>query len=112
MPQPATMQLLPFDALDCPSCGGNYLHQGRITHFERDEDDKNGHIVELKRGSRGLCEIREQADASMIDCPSPRRHGLRIDFHCETCSAIPSLKIYQHKGQTFMEWAFLKWVSA
>lgn len=40
----------------------------------------------------------------MQDCPSLRRDGLKIGFWCETCPAEPSLSIYQHKGQTFIEW--------
>ncbi len=40
----------------------------------------------------------------MDGCPSPRRGGMVIGFSCEGCSAISSLSIYQHKGQTYVEW--------
>jgi len=40
----------------------------------------------------------------MDGCPSPRRGGMVIGFGCESCPAISSLSIYQHKGQTYVEW--------
>lgn len=43
------------------------------------------------------------------DNPSPRRQGLLIEFSCETCGMGKQhrhiLQIYQHKGQTYVEWA-------
>jgi hypothetical protein len=45
--------------------------------------------------------------ADSPDNPSTRRHGLIIDFECETCSANPiQLRFAQHKGTTLVSWRY------
>jgi hypothetical protein len=83
--------------LDCPVCGGNYLHQYKTEIFERSEDADAG--LHLTVDSSGYSESR-----NLDGNPSSRRHGLVIQFNCEFCSARPELGIYQHKGQTFVKW--------
>jgi rubredoxin len=96
-----------FDGLDCPSCGGNYLHHQGIFYYNRSEDDENGdfvilHKINEKDQSGFHCSYK--SNVSMKGCPSPRRDGMEVFFTCECCSAKSSLAIFQHKGQTFIEW--------
>lgn len=99
--------------LHCPECGQGYLHQGNTTIYERVEDDKwttviaqSGHDVNVTKFPSGDTHN-----------PSSRRHGLIIEFTCEMChshydseGATPEfaepfrLAIYQHKGNTLVEW--------
>ena len=37
--------------------------------------------------------------------PSPRRDGVAIQFWCEACPSTPVLHIYQHKGDTMINWS-------
>lgn len=92
-----------FDGLDCPSCNGNYLHHCGITYYNRSEDGDRGEIVTLdSRGGEFRNEHR--TNAAMNDCPSPRRDGFIVYFSCECCPTKSELAIFQHKGQTFIEW--------
>lgn len=82
--------------LKCPNCEGEYLHQEQVEAYWREEDSKH------------LTSSRSTADRLEKDIgnrnPSPRRDGVLIRFRCETCSADPELAIYQHKGNTVVEW--------
>jgi hypothetical protein len=98
--------------LICPCGNGGNIHQGNTTIFECGEDPdtvtviaQDGHNVQAtKFPARDTCN------------PSPRRHGMLIEFTCEQCSYnydgenYPTidktfrLAIFQHKGNTFMEW--------
>ena len=98
-----------YDGLDCPACGGNYLHHEGIQYYYRGEDDETGDYVTLRKvliAKTQKIGFRSEHIASfpMVDCPSPRRDGMKILFTCECCSAASFLAIYQHKGQTFIEW--------
>lgn len=96
------------DGLDCPSCGGNYLHHVALSYYWRSKEDaERGESVLLD----GSCDDNESqflcshiSNAAMTNCPSPRRDGMKIHFRCEDCESKPQLSIYQHKGQTFIEW--------
>jgi len=80
----------------CPSCGGNYLHHGRVEVFERAEDEDKGIHVSVEDGKAII-------DTSLTNNPSARRHGISIHFSCEGCSAKPVLTFAQHKGNTFVD---------
>jgi hypothetical protein len=101
-------------ALRCPYCSETYLHQGGVAIFEREEDADQVKVVTVSGGA-----VHEATIANNVSLnPSPRRYGLRISFWCEHCSGagtdeerehgagnkIPDLAIYQHKGETFIEW--------
>jgi len=109
---PANVDSQSYGQLKC-KCGSDYLHQRNVTIFECNEDDdwvtviaQDGHKVQAtKFPNADTCN------------PSPRRHGLIIEFECEECSYswneggdkplliyTPKLAIFQHKGNTFMEW--------
>lgn len=115
---PADVDYGHYGQLKC-KCGSEYLHQRNITIFECNEDDdwvtviaQNGHTVQAtKFPNADTCN------------PSPRRHGLILEFECEGCSYDfkassdpaggevvllnnyrPKLAIFQHKGNTFIEW--------
>lgn len=95
------------DGLNCPACGGNYLHHEGLFYYNRLEDEENGDFVSLykhsKNGMNGFHCLHE-TNVSMTQCPSPRRDGMEIFFTCEDCSAASSLAIFQSKGQTYIQW--------
>jgi hypothetical protein len=80
--------------LSCPDCGGTCLHQGAVSVFVRPVED-------------GRCVSTHINGVVAGDNPSPRRDGLTIRFFCETCGVRGrrALNIFQHKGQTFIEWS-------
>ena len=92
-----TMKLLD-NALLCQNCGLEWLHQVETNVFEREPDAEDGFHVRI---TRKLSTVDRHLDEN----PSGRRSGLSITFSCEQCDALPVLNIYQHKGQTFVEWA-------
>jgi rubredoxin len=93
-----------YDGLDCPACGGNYLHHEGIMYYNRNEDSETGDFVILCKTEKGGFKVTQETNYSMTYCPSPRRDGMEIFFTCECCPAKSILAIYQHKGQTFIEW--------
>ena len=93
-----------YDGLDCPACGGNYLHHKGIMYYNRNEDSETGDFVILCKTEKGGFKVTQETNYSMTHCPSPRRDGMEIFFTCECCPAKSILAIYQHKGQTFIEW--------
>jgi len=101
------------EILLCPKCGGNYLHQGEVQTFFRSEDADQTRVT-----INGFDHTQTETITNSLTLnPSPRRYGLRISFSCELCESsktdeerdytpdtVGDLCIYQHKGQTFMEW--------
>lgn len=86
-----------YNRILCPECGGDYLHQGRVEVFEKEEGDPDcTHVTVYK----DLVNI----DRSNIDNPSDRRYSTRIYFFCESCHDTSVLDIYQDRGQTVIEW--------
>lgn len=101
---------LDLGVLICPGCGGDYLHHRRVDVFTRDREDsdRGTHISIAAGDASGIdaSDVRSfSADSNMEANPSPRRSGLTIHFICEQCDAAPQLNVYQHKGQTFVEWS-------
>lgn len=86
-----------YDQLVCPNCSGTCLHHSSVTVYEREEDDPKPLQIHVEEGRIA---VSKNNDGN----PSPRRHGLRINFWCEECDEKPSLKILQHKGATLIEW--------
>ena len=96
--------------LICPQCGSNNLHQGTVTVFNRNEDGKHTEVTCVQAHTDTSTVIVTDETTSN---PSPRRHGMLIEFECEHCYAwgegetIPDrlvLAVYQHKGLTLIEW--------
>jgi hypothetical protein len=90
-------------SVECPRCGGFYLHHGRVTVYERAEDAKQTRVTVIDAAS--LTSRRMQS--SLINNPSSRRHGMTIGFSCESCDRGVEgieLAIEQHKGATFIRW--------
>lgn len=85
------------NALLCPNCGGDYLHQRSASVFFRETDDSD-------TGKFVRCTSEKVHEISHIHNPSPRRDGVLIQFECEDCPADPELAIIQHKGATYVEW--------
>jgi hypothetical protein len=85
----------------CPNCGDDYLGHERIEVFDRWEDAKHGVHVLIENGKATM-------DASMEGNPSQRRHGLTIGFSCEGCGKESTLILYQHKGNTYFQFAAQK----
>ena len=89
-----------YNILNCPACGGESLHQERVTAYFRHEDSDVGMVVEVDRET-----VMANANGDCITGnPSARRDGIVIEFSCENCSVIPRLAIVQHKGTTYFEW--------
>ena len=86
--------------LTCPNCGHDYMHQLAAEIHAREEDGKAKVIrVDLKTG-----DITHDAHH---ENPSNRRQGLIVEFACENCDftgTISYLGIWQHKGNTVIEW--------
>jgi hypothetical protein len=84
--------------LRCPSCGYDYLHQGKIEIFNRPHEDGPSVAVTVES-----CAIPRLGATGRN--PSSRRQGMLIYFECEGCDGpFAPLGIWQHKGQTFIEW--------
>lgn len=92
---------LEHNTLLCPTCNSSYLHQSTIGIYNCEEDATTGLHLEVDSKSFTM-------DTNLTGNPSPRRQGLSIVFYCEECDGehAPShiLNIFQHKGQTMMEW--------
>lgn len=79
----------------CPQCGNEYLHHEKIEAFQRLEDAVSGLHVSIEGEELVV-------DKNLGGNPSMRRHGLKIQFRCESCSHKPVMKIDQHKGNTYI----------
>jgi hypothetical protein len=111
---PAIVDETSYGQLTC-KCGSEYLHQRDVTIFHRGEDGDNVTVI-AQDGDK----VETSKFPNDDTCnPSPRRHGLIIEFECESCSydfnntkigespkpiGNQRLAIYQHKGCTYMEW--------
>lgn len=82
--------------LCCPCCGFKYIHHTRTNIYERNkEDDERGLHLDVIGSSA-------QVSTEMYNNPSCRRDGIIISFSCENCFKGSELRIYQHKGNTFI----------
>lgn len=96
--------------LKCPDCGEDYLHQRNTTIFQRGEDGNTTTVIAQNGNTAQVTDFPSDDTCN----PSPRRHGLIIEFECEHChhdgeeevNSLPlfRLAVLQHKGITFMEW--------
>jgi hypothetical protein len=86
----------------CPTCGHNYLHQGKVVVCNRRGEDAPGIAVTV-----------ENQDVKMEPLDNAgfmgRRDDLTIFFFCESCcgperEATHMLTIHQHKGLTLVRW--------
>lgn len=90
--------------LKCPSCKDTYLHQENTTIYQRGEDADWTRVMAQNGNEMVVTDFPSQ---DVVANPSSRRHGLVIEFWCETCGGegtTHKLAIYQHKGNTFVEW--------
>lgn len=100
--------------LKCPTCSEAYLHQRNVTIFQRYEDQPTTIVMQQCEDDMVVSTFPSRDTCN----PSPRRHGLLIEFECEHChythidgegdemprEPLHRLAIFQHKGTTFMEW--------
>jgi hypothetical protein len=86
--------------LRCPRCGDNYLHQARVTVFDREEDAELTAVTTVAAGLAAT----HLLPSDQIANPSRRRQGLAIAFDCEGCADGIELTIAQHKGTTVFAW--------
>jgi len=99
---PAVVRTEDYGQLLC-KCGYDYLHQGDITIFQRNEDEDTTTVIAQNKRTAQVSNFPSDDTCN----PSPRRHGLIIEFDCENCGTdgvIQRLAIFQHKGGTYMEW--------
>ena len=87
------------NALACPRCGEQNMHHGRVTAFDRREDEVRLTKTTVDRGAT-VKAIRARGSGN----PSCRRHGLAIRFWCERCNRTSELTVQQHKGHTYFGW--------
>lgn len=112
-PHPAKVDTDDYGRLMC-KCGNDYLHQQDITLFVRGEDGETTTVIAQNGHTAQVSSFPSDDTCN----PSPRRHGLILEFMCESCSwdydpnkadepvftRPQRLAIYQHKGGTFLEW--------
>lgn len=99
---PAVVDTEDYGRLCCPDCGDGNTHQLNTTIFEREEDADLTTVI-AQDGDK----VQVSKFPSKDTCnPSPRRHGLIIEFACEQCGMDKThrLAIFQHKGHTYVEW--------
>lgn len=84
--------------LQCPRCQDTWMHQGQVEVFHNHTREHKG------EGRRVIVSDAVQVDNDISTNPSYRRQGLRIHFDCERCGPVQGLVVYQHKGETFVEW--------
>jgi hypothetical protein len=98
--------------LKCPKCDNDYLHHTNVMVFNCGEDAEKAHLTSvLEDGAEAIVTVAKVNNNTSLN-PSPRRHGLLIDFWCETCGGAGpdkepetiTLAIFQHKGCTYMNW--------
>lgn len=98
---PVVVHTQDYGQLECKCGGGGNLHQGNVTIFERTEDANKIAVIAQDGPTAQVSEFPAQDTCN----PSPRRHGMLIEFHCEQCPDEQfRLAIFQHKGATYMEW--------
>ena len=93
---------------ECPRCGSTYLHQEKVIVYARSREDSS--IVDRVAVDQYNGEVEVSQEPAEYS-PSPRRHGLRVQFMCEECSSEHGpvyWAMWQHKGQTFCEWEGIK----
>jgi hypothetical protein len=103
---PAVVDTDHYGQLKC-KCGSDYLHQANVTVFERGEDGDTTTVIAQDGKTVQTSNFPDRDTCN----PSPRRHGLILEFDCEECGpqsrgggSLQRLAIFQHKGNTFMEW--------
>jgi hypothetical protein len=90
---PCSIACVADGTLLCPSCGEDCgLHHGRITIYQRREDQS--HVVRTIVDSA----VTSNVVIGNTNNPSRRRHGLAIEFSCEQCGGVGELTIAQHKS--------------
>lgn len=88
--------------LRCPRCRCGYLHHGRVTVFDRSEDDE---LTAVTTVDAGLSAVHLRPSTEVRN-PSGRRSGIAIAFDCEGCGNGIELTIAQHEGVTTLAWRF------
>jgi uncharacterized protein YbaR (Trm112 family) len=90
------------NALCCPHCKGNYLHQRTVLVYDRQEDAERVRRTIVTSGAVSSTDIDNNSSGN----PSSRRHAVTIFFECEFCQR-DDLKLHfiQHKGNTFVQWS-------
>ena len=108
---PAVVDSENYGELICPCGNGGNLHQENVTIFVCGESSHTTTVIAQDGRSVQATEFPSQDTCN----PSPRRHGMLLEFTCEQCSYKQNgddstlektfrLAIFQHKGHTFMEW--------
>jgi hypothetical protein len=95
-----------FAALICPRCGDTYLHQEEHAIWIPDPPDSYNRVNMF---TVVRCNRRNGTKITREKCSFSERDAITIDFSCENCNAqeiIATLRLYNSKGMTKMEWAF------
>jgi hypothetical protein len=100
LPARGTIKTNDRGELLCPRCDGEYLHQERVTVYDRNEDSRTITKIGV---SRAYVEFECVVNGGSGN-PSARRDGLAIQFICELCGERSELTLAQHKGVTETGW--------
>lgn len=106
---PAVVDSGNYGELRCPCGSGGNIHQENVTIFQPGEGAGITTVI-----AQDGCNVQATNFPYQDTCnPSPDRQGMLIEFTCEQCSyyhelteivKVFRLAIFQHKGNTFMEW--------
>ncbi len=99
------------NVLLCPCCGGENLHHEAVTIYDRFEDAPDVRVTTVEGNEFVSSTVPNDTSAN----PSSRRHGVGVDFWCESChgesNSKPAkftehfvLQLQQHKGSTYLDW--------
>lgn len=84
-----------YGALLCAHCNHEYTHVEKLYWFRRGEDES-----QCNTGFLALSGFGGNMKTSNKYNPSARRDGMCIFYRCESCEALSSLNVVQHKGIT------------
>jgi uncharacterized protein YbaR (Trm112 family) len=84
----------------CPECKGPNLHHKAVRVKNRESEDKKGVSHLISRLSTVSTEMAIGSDSWF-----GRRDDIAVGFTCEGCDFHGELRLYQHKGETFLGWA-------
>lgn len=106
---PAVVDSDNYGELLCPCRKGGNIHQENVTIFQPGKGAGTTTVIAQDERNVQVTEFPSQDTCN----PSPERQGMLIEFSCEQCSynaeatelvKVFQLAIFQHKGNTFMEW--------
>jgi len=85
------------ERLACQYCLSDKLKHASVAVHDRKKNDLNPLFVSV--ANKEVLISRENTNN-----PSPKEGGLRVLFWCDNCIRHSTLNIYQHAGNTLVNW--------